>query len=232
MNIKINIRNTLAITVPLLCFIISVLLVISLSDPPIKNNKKIKNKDIAALAIKDSVIPFMKFGSKLFTIPYLEKHYDEYHYFSQNSKNDQKEEIINCLERLLNRYEHVDIFILAHTNNYRYYVADIDSSLRSKIRLVYNTGCKNASQSEFWLDLGVESYIGHVNSESWSPFFYFYFFRRWINGTTLKDAVNEANIKAKKNMTLISYFHPNYKVKKNSINPKAELFGNNNIKFK
>jgi ActR/RegA family two-component response regulator len=146
----------------------------------------------AALAIRDNVIPFQKWGSKQFTIPYLKKHYGAAWYFTQTAADDCKEAFLARLNEACERYAVVDLFILAHGNQLIRWVAELPAPRRSRIRLVYNTGCRDLGQGPAWLSLGVKAYVGHPG-DSASPVFYFYFLRRWTRGMTLDAAVEESN---------------------------------------
>ena len=151
----------------------------------------------AALAIRDDVPAFQKWGTKIFTRPYLGRYYGRSCYFTQGSARDEKEAFQDCLQRLLERYEAVDIFLLAHTNDYVAWVGELDRPLTARLRLVYNTGCTDASQSGTWLSLGARTYIGHPG-KSESPPFYLYFLRRWTVGWPAGKATEYANERAHK----------------------------------
>lgn len=146
----------------------------------------------AAIAIRDNVIPFQKWGSKAFTLRSLERGYGEVAYFTENAKGDKKDEFVRGLTSALERHECVDIFLLAHSNRYVDWVAEVDPALRHRIRLVYNTGCQDGRQADRWLGLGARTYVGHPG-ESESPVFYFFFLRRWAAGHSAGTAVDESN---------------------------------------
>ena len=146
----------------------------------------------AAIAIRDNVSPFQKWGSKQFTLPYLDKYYDAAWYFTQAFRGDCKDTFLSTLDTALQRYPEVDIFLLAHSNQYIAWVAEVPSERRRHIRLVYNTGCRDLRQGDSWLDLGAKAYVGHPGVSA-SPVFYFFFLRRWTRGSTLHDAMDESN---------------------------------------
>lgn len=146
----------------------------------------------AALAIRDDVIPFFKWGTLLFTRQYLRKHYAESWYFTQASKGDCREEFASALKQALENYPAVDLYLLAHTNHYIRWVKDLPEELRSRIRFVYNTGCHNQPQGKDWLALGADAYIGHPGVSE-SPFFYFFLLRHWLHGATLEEALALGN---------------------------------------
>lgn len=146
----------------------------------------------AALAIRDNVSPFQKWGSRQFTQPYLESYYDSAWYFTQTHRGDCKDDFISTLDTALQRYPVVDIYLLAHSNQYIDWVAKLPPERRNHIRLVYNTGCRDLRQGPGWLSLGAKAYVGHPDVSA-SPVFYFFFLRRWTRGATLQEAIGESN---------------------------------------
>ncbi len=204
-----SLREILSGLIPLIFFAISLYSVTWLADglSLIEPDSDFKSNR-AVLAIRDSVPSFQQFGTELFTGPYLKSYYDKSFYFTQKTKKDKKEEIIEALVSLAKKYETVDIFLLAHTNKYLLWFQEVPLELRRKIRLVYNTGCHNANQGKEWLYLGADSYIGHKGKCSLSPFFYVYFLRRWVSGYSLKAAVDESNEKAKIEISILDNFLP------------------------
>ena len=151
-----------------------------------------------AVAIRDNVTAFQKWGTRAFTVPYLARHYGCSGYFTQEGGDDQKEQFLDCLGRCLTECEAVDLFLLAHSNSYIAWVEELDPSLTRRLRLVYNTGCGDASQAPRWLGVGADAYIGHPG-RSESPVFYVYFLRRWTAGWSVEAAASEANRLARRN---------------------------------
>lgn len=187
---KPKIKAALA-TCSLLFF--AVVLVVFLAEKPVLLfSAKVKSKG-AAIAIRDNVRPFEKFGSRLFTWSNLHNVYEHVIYLTEYSKGEKHLEFVRGLDALLNKHDHVDIFLLAHANEYFRWVMEIDSVKRKKIRLVYNTGCSGNTQKDIWLELGARTYVAHKSSESISPVFYFYFLRRWCAGQLVTNAVQDAN---------------------------------------
>ncbi|MBI5540294.1 MAG: hypothetical protein HY951_09575 [Bacteroidia bacterium] len=187
--------------VVLLLIVCFVILITFLTEFPFIHsvNDKFK-KERAVIAIRDNVIPFQKMGTRLFTFPYLSKYYDTLCYFTQYYENDKKTEFISSLNYLLDNYSTVDVFLLAHSNNFIDWINELDSNKISKIRLVYNTGCSGYDQTDKWKNIGVKSYVSHIGNNSLSPVFYFFFLRRWCSGLKLKDAVNDSNNKMKEKL--------------------------------
>ncbi len=146
----------------------------------------------AALAIRDNVTPFQKWGSKAFTGPYLDRYYRSASYFTQTSSDDQKRAFLARLDEALAEHEAVDLFLLAHNNKYVDWVEELSPERRRRLRLVYNTGCRDLTQGPRWLGLGARAYVGHPGASA-SPVFYFYFLRRWARGHTIREALAESN---------------------------------------
>jgi hypothetical protein len=187
-------RRRLALVVTPLLALAALALVIRLGDRPILRQRSLDSAPSrAAVAIRDHVIPFQKWGTKLFTLPLLEEGYDEVYYLTQATFGDQRRELIDAVDDALRHHDQVDIFLLSHGNRFIDWIVLVDPVLREKIRLVYNTGCGNADQGEMWLAAGADAYVGHPAIHSISPAFYFYFLRRWVRGYPLADAVAEAN---------------------------------------
>lgn len=148
----------------------------------------------AAVAIRDNVTPFQKWGTQVFTWRYLERYYGAAWYFTQAGpgREDQREAFLACLDRALARYPAVDLYLLAHTNKYVAWVEDLPEEHRRHLRLVYNTGCHNLPQGQRWIGLGAKAYVGHPG-ESTSSVFYYYFLWRWMRGATIREAADESN---------------------------------------
>jgi len=164
---------------------------ISLSGRPNRERR-------AVVAIRDPEKPFMQWGTRLFTWPYLSRHYGRAWLFTQASKEDQKEAIVAAMNEALRSCDSLDLFLLAHSNSFHEWVGILDEELRrKKLRMVYNTGCYNARQGETWLELGAKTYIGHPGN-SVSPPFYVFYTRRWVKGSTVRDAFDEGNALAKR----------------------------------
>lgn len=199
---KRSIAAIIAVLLPCLAYIVVVALTErAFWDTTIPAGKERR----AALAIRDNVTPFQKWGSKNFTWPYLHRYYDADWYFTQSDTDDCKEAFMSALDVALERYEEVDLFLLAHGNRFVYWMAELPLERRSRIRLVYNTGCRDLQQGPLWLSLGAKAYVGH-SGVSASPFFYFFFLRRWTRGTTLEHAVDESNHLMRSSLARVEFF--------------------------
>jgi hypothetical protein len=167
--------------------------VVGLTDRVIGNTSIPAGKDRrAALAIRDNVTPFQKWGSKQFTQPYLNEYYDAAWYFTQSDGDTCKDAFLARLDSALHRYDEVDLYLLAHSNAFVDWVGELPADRRGHLRLVYNTGCRDLDQGPVWLGLGARAYVGHPG-ESASPIFYVYFLRRWTRGVPLRQAIDESN---------------------------------------
>ena len=113
-------------------------------------------------------------------------------YFTQSPNDATRQAFIATLTHTLTEYDTVDLFLLAHSNRYIDWVATIDPALRTKIRLVYNTGCYDATQAQAWLQLGAHTAVAHPGLSD-SPVFYFFFLRRWTLGESLDQVVVASN---------------------------------------
>lgn len=149
-----------------------------------------------ALAIRDHVSSFQKWGTKMFTLPALERRYDDVAYFTLSRPLHQEASIALAFEQLATTNDRVDVFVLAHSNALYEQFAGLAPELRQKLGLVYDTGCADAAQADAWLELGARVHVGHPGASSVSPLFYFYFLRRYEAGFSVGDAVEEANAHA------------------------------------
>lgn len=179
------------------------LVVCALGDRPLRPLAPEPGHTRGALAVRDDVIPFQKWGSKVFTVPRLEGSYDEVAYFTMFSRGDKREPILAALTGMLERHEAVDIYLLAHSNEFVDWIWTLPETQRARIRMVYNTGCGDAFQAQQWRELGVEAYIGHPGEHSVSPVFYVFFLRRWLAGWALDEAVADANEKTRARLELV-----------------------------
>lgn len=166
-------------------------LVFYISDRPLSLSKS--ENENAAIAIRDNVSDLEKNGSLLFTEAYLNTKYKHSIYFTQQSREDQRQEFIDSLTYLLTHYKSVDVYLLAHHNYYHHWLCDIDPALLLHLNLIYNTGCGNAADSTNYKMLGAKYYIAHKGKKSLSPIFYFYFLRRLNTSTDPESATIKAN---------------------------------------
>ena len=186
-------RPRLALAATLVLVASALAAVVAMGDRPVPQRREPGPRTRAAVALRDHVIPFQKWGTKLFTVPHLEEGYDHVAYLTQASPGDRRPEMVAALEQALARYDDVDLFLLAHGNRFVEWVEAIDPALRAKLRLVYNTGCGGARQAEEWLAVGADVYVGHPAIQSISPAFYLFFLRRWVRGWPLAESVEAAN---------------------------------------
>ena len=153
------------------------------------------NEKRAAVAIRDDVTPFQKWGSREFTLPHIERYYGKAWYFTLSGDQSQVKDFSSAVGQALIEHDAVDLYLLAHSNKLIDWVAVLPEADRQKLRLVYNTGCSDLKQGRKWIELGAKAYVGHAGV-SMSPVFYVYFLRRWTRGMELEDAVRDGNRRA------------------------------------
>jgi len=158
----------------------------------------------AAIAIRDDVIAFQKWGTRSFALPALERGYDRVWYFTETGDPDVRRAFAAAVDEACTSYASVDLFLLAHGNRYVDQVAALGPERTGALRLVYNTGCGDADQSERWLAIGADAYVAHVGV-SQSPVFFVYFLRRWVSGARLGDAVDAANARAARVLAIVGW---------------------------
>jgi SAM-dependent methyltransferase len=146
----------------------------------------------AALALRDDVPDYQKGFTAQFTVPRLRDAYDAYWYFTQSPGHDVHADFVAALERATREYDAVDVFLLAHTNRFIDWIAELPPHQRSRIRLVYDTGCGDAQLAQEWLALGVHSFVGH-GDDNVAPVFYVSFLPAWLDGVGADEAVARAN---------------------------------------
>jgi hypothetical protein len=218
----------IAVLLPCLAYV----LVVALTERPVWDMTiPVARERRAAVAIRDNVTPFQKWGSKHFTWPYLEKYYDAAMYFTQSDSDSCEQAFKSGLDTALQRYAEVDLFLLAHGNHFVHWVAELPAVRRDRIRLVYNTGCRDLQQGPLWLSLGAWAYVGHPG-DSASPVFYFYFLRRWTRGATLQEAMDESNGLMRSNLARVQYLSfGNVDAARISQESEAFCHGANGLRF-
>jgi hypothetical protein len=149
----------------------------------------------AALVFRDRVPAYQELVSSTLSRSLFEDRYEHFEYITQKDLGH-PQELLSRLEPLLQGYQQVDLFLLAHSNGFAYDVATLDPRLTRHLRLVYDTGCGDARQGPTWLALGADAYVGHAAPLSLSPLFYLYFARQWAGGATVAEAAREANRRA------------------------------------
>ena len=194
--------NKKALILTFLFFIISLFVVFLLTDFPLSFSKSFRTKKISAIAIRDNVSAFEKRGSALFTIPYLKKYYFDFTYVEAKHNWIGAADFRRPAEKLLEKCDSLDVYILSHGNYFYQWFYGMDSSLRKKIRLVYNTGCDNDSQYVMYKEQMVSYYVGHTGEKSLSPIFYVYFLRRMFSENSIESIVRESNVSTENKLRL------------------------------
>ena len=88
----------------------------------------------------------------------------------------------------------VDVFIFGHTNSASgWFRAQFDRELEGKLRLVYNSGCRDGEtvDAENWLKTA-RAFVGHPE-DNYGGRYTPAFTRAWFSGRTLTEAVDRAN---------------------------------------
>lgn len=183
----------MALAVALVIPLVSLIAVATLVERPfVLAPVRTPNAPRAAIAIRDDVIAFQKWGTRSFTLPALERGYDRVWYFTESGSSETRAAFMAAVAEACAEYRTVDLYLLAHGNSYVDAIAALGPERTASLRLVYNTGCGDADQAERWLGAGADAYVGHVGI-SQSPVFFVYFLRRWVAGDALGDAVASAN---------------------------------------
>ncbi len=156
----------------------------------------------AAFAIRDEVSAFEEWGTRAFTTSHLDAAYAEVLYVTQATRDgSDRVAILERLGDLLDRSETVDLFLLAHTNDYMAWIAELSSERRSRIRLVYDTGCFGDRHAASWIAIGAKAFVGHPGN-SVSPVFYTSFLRRWARGWSVAEATESANARTARSLAI------------------------------
>lgn len=163
-------------------------------DARAENTRRVSN--VAAFAIVHNPPAPIQWGSRSFITPLLET-YEEHEIFEPQKRRSGPPEIDVAairqrLRQALAQRAAVDLFILAHGNDYYRLLDAIEPALRQRLRLVYNSGCDDARDAREWQRRGVRAYIGHPDY-SLSPIFLNRFRTLWWSGETASAAVAQAN---------------------------------------
>lgn len=190
---------------PLLCTLALLLAAITLVSVVIERPLAFtahRAEKIAAIALRDNVSPFEKRGSALFTIPYLKKFYGRFTYLEAEQDWVTPGEFCPHAEKLLQQSDSLDVFILSHGNVFYEWFSHMDTALRKRVRLVYNTGCNNDSQCVAYKKRDARFYVGHTGENSLSPVFYVYFLRRLFWSKNIPAAVEAANSRTERVLSM------------------------------
>lgn len=146
----------------------------------------------AAIAFRDDVPGYQKLASQKYTVHYLEKRYDLVTYLEATATDSGEARLLAAIEAAAAKHGTVDLFFLSHGGHYDSWCAGLSAPAKAKLRLVYNTGAGNASQGPSWLRLGARAYVGHPAGNV-APLFLRSFLPAWVDGATLRKAVDDAN---------------------------------------
>jgi hypothetical protein len=168
------------------------------ADRPMPYSEESGGQRRAALAIRDPVDPVETLATWAFVRPRLEAAYADVRTVTETHRGDPKsrEAFVAGFADLAKRFSEIDVWCLAHTNDYVDWLAVLPRGETTKIRLVYNSGCECGEQAPRWLDLGATTYVGHPGTAPHAPFCAL-FLRRWLSGLSVRDAVDSANAQAR-----------------------------------
>jgi hypothetical protein len=154
-------------------------------------------RKIAALVFRDTVPGYQRWGSKGFTLSYLDgKSYDHIEYLQQDDLGVETRAVfVDKLNDELRTHDAVDLFLLVcYGRHIDWITSGVPAELRSKLRMVYNTGGGGGAQASEWQALGAKAYVSHSPYDgNLAPFFYVDFLRNWTEGQNLEEAVSHAN---------------------------------------
>ena len=180
-----------------------------------------------AIALRDRVPDEQMLGTKLFTVPLLLGGYHGYRYLEATDDDDGRARLIAALAeaRAENDGEgcSVDLFLLAHGDDFASWVEAVSPDERPPLRLVYDTGAGDAAQGPRWLALGARSFVGHPGANL-APVFYALFLPAWIAGTPVEEAVAQSN---ERTFAVIQGARPYLREQTGSLwrGTRAQLFG-------
>lgn len=149
-----------------------------------------------AIALRDRVPDEQMLGTKAFTVPLLLGTYPEYRYLEASDDDNGRARLVAALAEARAAHDgegcSVDLFLLAHGDDFASWVEAIPPDQVPPLRLVYDTGAGDAAQGPRWLALGARSFVGHPGGNL-APVFYAYLLPAWLQGEPLGDIVASAN---------------------------------------
>src|SRR5262245_58772273 len=105
--------------------------VVGLVERPIRPVAIAQGAVRAAVAIRDDVVPFQQWGSRDFTVPYLERGYDRVRYVTARRGSDGRAELRLAVEDAAHGAASLDVFLLAHGNDYAEALGGLSPEVRS-----------------------------------------------------------------------------------------------------
>lgn len=204
-------------------------------DLPVGGKTEVEGRNTrAAVAVRDPVHPLEEMGTWAFCMPLLKRSYEKVYAFTETDRKNRQpvlEQFQSGLVEALQRFDTVDLYLMAHTNSYHGWVEEIEPELRAKIRLVYNSGCWCARQNDIWLKLGARCYVAHPEAASHAAFFV-YFLRRLTAGYSVERAVSEANHNADQFFARLAALVPSTSRDRNAWHhSRGQVFGEGNFKI-
>lgn len=153
-----------------------------------------------AVFFRDHVPEYQRVASREYTLGAFKSGWEHLEYVEATATDDGR---VRCLDAIRARAKvdaTVDVFFLSNGDAYDGWLVDLEPAVRQKLRLVYNTGGGGASQGPAMLRLGAQAYVGHPGANV-APLFYRAFLTRWLEGVSLRKAVDEGNDATKRDVT-------------------------------
>ena len=178
--------------------ILGVVALLSMAAVP-TTTVRAKRPCATAIALRDRVPFEQMLGTKAFSVPLLAAGYDSYIYLEATADDDGRGRLLAALAAARAESDgegcSVDLFLLAHGDEFVSWVEDMPAAQVPPLRLVYDTGAGDARQGPRWLALGARSFVGHPGANL-APVFYAFFLPTWIGGAPIGDVVSESNRRA------------------------------------
>jgi len=159
----------------------------------------------AAIALRDHVPLEQKLGTQAFTVPHLSAAYDHVAYLTADEDDDARTAWRAALDTARRDHCVVDLFFLAHGDDFVSWYASIPVNERPRLRFVYDTGAGDLRQGARWIDEGARSFVGHPGGNV-APVFYAFFLPAFLDGARLDQAVARANERTKKTIDAVRSF--------------------------
>src|SRR5262245_52685817 len=111
-------RSTSALAITLVLPVLFAALILLLTEQPLLRAAPPADASPqptrAAVALRDDVIAFQKWGTRVFTVPYLDRYYDATYYFTESGGDATLVAFTETLTTALREYDEVDVYLLAH----------------------------------------------------------------------------------------------------------------------
>jgi hypothetical protein len=184
-----------------------------------------------AIALRDHVPADQRRISKAFTLPIIAVAYDHHAYFEADALDNKRRDVQLALVDAIDKRCVVDLYFLSNGNpNYARWVSELDRL--PPLRLVYDTGAGDATQSDQWAAIGARAFVGHPGVNI-APAFYTFFLPGWVSGAKAKAAVDRANLMTFRVLRLARAlgFADDDDVKQLWLGTEARVFGDPGVAY-